>query len=239
MKPLKDAEIVKECLVDAVESVIENPAVRDQVLTKIEGISLSNNTATIRSEKLSGAVMSELIQKLKVADCISLAVDESTDKTNDAQLLVYVRYHWNGSYHEDVLGLQTMKGRTTGADIYEAIADVLRIMEVDVAKIVSITTDGAPAMIGRLQGMVTRLKEEMCPRILTYHCIIHQTVLCAGLGDRYKSAMDTIMKLVNYLRATSALRRRNLKTFLHEVGAQFDDLLLHNNVRWLSKGKVL
>ena len=160
MKPLKDAEIVKECLVDAVESVIENPAVRDQVLTKIEGISLSNDTATIRSEKLSGAVMSELIQRLKVA------VDELTDKTNDAQLLVYVRYHWNGPYHKDVLGLQTMKGRTTGADIYEAIADILRIMEVDVAKIVSITTDGAPAMIGRLQGMVTRLKEEMCPRIL-------------------------------------------------------------------------
>ena len=239
MKPFKDAEIVKECMVDAMESIIQNPAGRDKVLTKVKGISLSNDTATIRSEKLSGAVMNELIQRLKEADCLSLAVDESTDKTNDAQLLVYVRYHWNESYHEDVLGLQTMKGRTTGADIYEAIADVLRIMEVDATKIVSITTDGAPAMVGRLQGMVTRLKEEMCPRILTYHCIIHQTVLCAGLGDRYKSAMDTIMKLVNYLRATSALRHRNLRTFLHEVGAQFDDLLLHNNVRWLSKGKVL
>ena len=65
------------------------------------------------------------------------------------------------------------------------------IMEVDVAKIVSI-------MIGRLQGKVTRLKEETCPQILAYHCIIHQTVLCAGLGDSYKTAMNTIIKLVNY-----------------------------------------
>ena len=30
-----------------------------------------------------------------------------------------------------------------------------------------------------------------------------------------------------------------LRSFLTEVNAEFDDLLLHNNVRWLSKGKVL
>ena len=30
-----------------------------------------------------------------------------------------------------------------------------------------------------------------------------------------------------------------LRTFLTEVDAAYDDLLLHNNVRWLSKGKVL
>lgn len=30
-----------------------------------------------------------------------------------------------------------------------------------------------------------------------------------------------------------------LRSFLTEVNAAFDDLLLHNNIRWLSKGKVL
>lgn len=30
-----------------------------------------------------------------------------------------------------------------------------------------------------------------------------------------------------------------LRSLLREVNAEFDDLLLHNNVRWLSKGKVL
>ncbi|XP_061913867.1 general transcription factor II-I repeat domain-containing protein 2-like isoform X1 [Entelurus aequoreus] len=42
------------------------------------------------------------------------------------------------------------------------------------------------------------------------------------------------MKVLNFLRASSALR-----TFLTEVDAAFDDLLVHNNVRWLSKGRVL
>jgi hypothetical protein len=48
-----------------------------------------------------------------------------------------------------------------------------------------------------------------------------------------------MMKLVNFLRASSALQHRLLRSFLTEVSAEFDDLLLHNNVRWLSKGKVL
>lgn len=51
--------------------------------------------------------------------------------------------------------------------------------------------------------------------------------------------MSTVMKLINFLRASSALQHRLLRSFLTEVDAEFDDLLLHNNVRWLSKGKVL
>ncbi|KAG2455657.1 SCND3 protein, partial [Polypterus senegalus] len=74
---------------------------------------------------------------------------------------------------------------------------------------------------------------------MAYHCIIHQMVLCASLGERYSEVMTTVMKLVNYLRASSALQHRLLRSFLIEVNATFDDLLLHNNVRWLSKGKVL
>nr|XP_061838269.1 protein FAM200A-like [Nerophis lumbriciformis] len=49
----------------------------------------------------------------------------------------------------------------------------------------------------------------------------------------------TMMKLINFLRASSALQHRLLRTFLTEVDAAFDDLLVHNNVRWLSKGRVL
>ena len=93
-------------------------------------------------------------------------------------------------------------------------------------------------MTGIHQGLVSRLKEQ-CPQIMSYHCLIHQSVLCAKLGEQYEDAMNMIMKLVNYLRANSALRHRNLKSFLTEVEAEYDDLLLHNNVRWLSKGKVL
>ncbi|KAK1894589.1 SCAN domain containing protein 3, partial [Dissostichus eleginoides] len=70
-------------------------------------------------------------------------------------------------------------------------------------------------MIGREKGAVQRLKEHH-PDLLSYHCIIHQSVLCANLGKEYSDVMETIMKLVNYLRASSALQHRLLRAFLTE-----------------------
>ena len=72
-----------------------------------------------------------------------------------------------------------------------------------------------------------------------YHCIIHQSVLCASMGDQFYEVMKIIMKIVNFLRSTSALQHRLLRSFLAEIVASYDDLLLHNNVKWLSKGRVL
>lgn len=48
-----------------------------------------------------------------------------------------------------------------------------------------------------------------------------------------------ITKLVNFLRSKSALTHRNLKQFLKDLNSEFTDVLLYNNVRWLSKGQML
>ncbi|XP_068240265.1 protein FAM200B-like [Palaemon carinicauda] len=115
---------------------------------------------------------------------------------------------------------------------------MLESRNIDVKSIISVPTDGAPAMVGRQRGLVARLKEYN-PDMISYYCIIHQSVLCASLGDEYGEVMETIKKLENFLRSTSALQHRLLRTFLTEVNASYDDLLVHNNVRWLSTGKVL
>ena len=78
-------------------------------------------------------------------------------------------------------------------------------------------------MIGAQKGLVTRLREQ-CPQIMSYHCLIHQSVLCFKQGEGYKEAINIIMKLVNYLRRTSALRYRTLESFLTEIGADYDNL---------------
>ena len=51
--------------------------------------------------------------------------------------------------------------------------------------------------------------------------------------------METIIKLVNFYRSTSALQHRFLRNFFYEINADYTDLLAHNNVRWLSKRRVL
>eukprot|EP00064_Thunnus_orientalis_P023522 superscaffoldBa00008979_g23768 len=74
---------------------------------------------------------------------------------------------------------ETEKTSTRGEDIYLAIKEMLTKRGVEPKSVVSITTDGAPPMIGREKGAVARLKEDN-PELISYHCIVHQSVLCAS-----------------------------------------------------------
>nr|XP_061820786.1 SCAN domain-containing protein 3-like isoform X2 [Nerophis lumbriciformis] len=238
-KPFSDAEIIKECLNEVMGAMFEGKE-KEEMTAKINQIPLSDATATRRTEILAGDLSKLLCDGIKNAECISLAVDESTDTTDNAQLLVFVRYYdeEKGEFIEDVLSLANLSGQTRGEDIYKAISEMLNEKGIDLKKVVSIATDGAPAMLGREKGLVPRLREHH-PGLISYHCIIHLSVLCASLGEVYSEIMTTMMKLINFLGASSALQHRLLRTFLTEVDAAFDDLLVHNNVRWLSKGRVL
>ncbi|MBN3307672.1 F200A protein, partial [Amia calva] len=235
-KPFSDSEIVKECMNEIAIALFEGTQ-KDDIIQKINQISLSDSTAVKRTEVLAEDLLDQMKSAIKKAKCIYLALDESTD---NAQLLVFVRFfdEEKGEFCEDVLGLTALHGHTRGDDIYEALIQMLRDREIDLKHVISIATDGAPCRTGRERGLVARLRAHH-PDLIAYHCIIHQMVLCASLEEKYAEVMTTVMRLVNFLRASSALQHRLLRSFLTEVNAEFDDLLLHNNVRWLSKGKVL
>ena len=50
--------------------------------------------------------------------------------------------------------------------------------------------------------------------------------------------MTLVVKLINSIRA-KALQHRLFKALLDELDAAYGDLLLHAEVQWLSRGKVL
>ena len=71
------------------------------------------------------------------------------------------------------------------------------------------------------------------------HCLIHQSVLCARLNGELKDVMDKVMKIINFVQGTSSIQHRLFRQLVAESeDAAHDDLLLHNDVRWLSKGKA-
>ncbi|KFM75307.1 hypothetical protein X975_03475, partial [Stegodyphus mimosarum] len=47
-----------------------------------------------------------------------------------------------------------------------------------------------------------------------------------------------IVSVVNTIRVR-ALQDRQLKSFLTDVEAQYEDVIYHNNVKWLSLGKLI
>ena len=54
----------------------------------------------------------------------------------------------------------------------------------------------------------------------------------------FSHVMTLVVKLINSIRA-KALQHRLFKALLDELDAAYGDLLLHAEVRWLSRGKVL
>ena len=56
--------------------------------------------------------------------------------------------------------------------------------------------------------------------------------------EQLGQVMSLVIRVVNFI-AARGLNDQHFKTLLDEVGNNYPGLLLHSNVRWLSRGKVL
>uniref|UniRef100_A0A8C4T636 HAT C-terminal dimerisation domain-containing protein n=1 Tax=Erpetoichthys calabaricus TaxID=27687 RepID=A0A8C4T636_ERPCA len=233
-KAFTDAEVVKECMMSASSVLFSDK----KCVELIQQIPLSDSTASHRADDLADNVGGQLISDLKQAELFALACDESTDITDMSQLCVFTRFFDGHNFVEEFLTLLPLAKQTRGEDLFSVLSQFMHAAGLDVTKMVSLTTDGAPAMTGKDRGLVTRMKA-LQPNLVAYHCIIHQSALCSKLCDELEEVMSTLVKLMNFLRCNSSLQHRLFHSFLEEMSAEFGDLLLHNDVRWLSKGRVL
>jgi hypothetical protein len=79
-KTNSDTEMVKECMCEVADNLFEDEQ-KDEIREKN---SLSDSTATRRTEILAEDLTSQLDEAIQNAPGISLAVDESTDKSDNA-----------------------------------------------------------------------------------------------------------------------------------------------------------
>ena len=93
-------------------------------------------------------------------------------------------------------------------------------------------------MLGRHQGFIKYLKKAV-PGVLTVHCVIHrQNLVAKNTSDRFHHSLSTVLKAVNTIKAR-ALNFRLFRQLCAENDEEFEQLLLHTEVRWLSKGNCL
>ncbi|XP_049331881.1 zinc finger BED domain-containing protein 5-like [Astyanax mexicanus] len=199
-------------------------------MSSIHEMQLSRNTITRRCETMSHDIEQQLRNYIDTCLCFSLQFDESTDAVDVAQLCVFIRMVFGDMpAKEELLTILPLKGHTRRSDIFDTFMEFVSKSHLPLFKMTSITTDGAPSMVGRTAGFVALCKlSESFPDFLSYHCIIHQQGLCGKILNM-KDVMDVTMKIACSVRARS-LQRRLFRAKLEETGADHTDLLLHTDI---------
>ncbi|KAF0737720.1 general transcription factor II-I repeat domain-containing protein 2-like, partial [Aphis craccivora] len=238
-KPFSDGELIKEAFKEASDSLFTDFKNKSEILGAISSIQLSSNTVMRRIGAISSNQKTQLQTDLSKCPYFSLQMDESNDMIDTSQLSIFIKMCFDDfSVKEEFLKVLSLTGRTRGEDIYKTFKQFVEEEGIPIEKLASITTDGAPSFCGNKKGFLALCKNDNSfPHFFQYHCIIHQQALCVTVIN-INNVMELVVKIVNSI-SGKALKRRLFRELMDEVDCHYGDLLLHSNVRWLSKGKVL
>lgn len=119
--------------------------------------SKSRSTVTRRREAMAEDLTKQLWKDIVDCECFSLQLDESTDVSDTAQLCIFIRMMFpDTTAKEELLTALPMKEHTRGEKIFQSFKNVIEKTQLPVWKLVSITTDGAPAKVGRSNGFIAK-----------------------------------------------------------------------------------
>ncbi|XP_026025096.1 general transcription factor II-I repeat domain-containing protein 2-like [Astatotilapia calliptera] len=135
-RPFSEGEFVKSCMMKVCDVVCPE---KKQAFSNV---SLSRNTVADRTRELANNLNNQLMEKGNSFVAFSLAVDESSDASDTAQLSVFIcGVDSTLCVTEELLGLKSMHGTTTWKEIFEEVSKCLTEMKLPWEKLVGLTTD--------------------------------------------------------------------------------------------------
>jgi hypothetical protein len=90
-------------------------------------------------------------------------------------------------------------------------------------------------MTGKVKGFKAEVGE-MNPEMRFDHCFLHREAIAAKmLPVPLQSVLDEVVKIVNFVKSRP-LNSRLFSVLCQEMGSDHISLLLHTEIRWLSRG---
>ncbi|CAH1968576.1 unnamed protein product [Acanthoscelides obtectus] len=187
----KPYTIGENLILPAVEEVLKT-VLHKPASDIIKRITLSNNTVERRIDEKSSDIESFLCNYLQTTN-FSIQLDESTLPDHAALLLAYVQ----------LLFARTLITDTKGESIFHVLTDYFIEKAIPLSNIISVATDGAPAMVGRYRGFISYLKQNVSG-VLAIHCVIHRQHLVAkNLCVRLQESLHLVIDAVNRIRSNA------------------------------------
>ncbi|CAL1531256.1 unnamed protein product [Lymnaea stagnalis] len=238
-KALNEGEFIKETLLKCAPLLFQDMINKDAIIQRISDLPVSRNTIKDNMMTMIFDVQQQLIGDLNQCQFFSICLDETADITSSARLAVITRFYNGQTMREELVKLEKMPISTSGYEICNVVIKIFNDLGIDISKVVSVLTNGAPNMAGNNGGFVKLFMESIGHPVVPFHCNIHQEVLCANLGvNELQDVLTTVTKIVNLI-ASRPFQKQEFVVLLQEVELTYSGRLMHNNLRWLSRGKVL
>lgn len=152
MKPYTDGEMIKECMLLTCATLFPD---KYDLVKEMKKLQLSDSTVCRRATDIAENVEMALREKFVHSEFISVAMDESLDINDIPQLLIFIRATDTAlEVTEEFLDMVSLENGTTGEEIKKASIDTIHKFNIQPKNISAITTDGAPAMLGKRNGAV-------------------------------------------------------------------------------------
>ena len=151
-KPFSDGEFIKQCMVETAGILCPDTQ------SKYEQISLSRRTVTQHVEQIDEHLASELKGRAESFAYYSLALNESNDIKDTAQLLIFIRgINDNFEITEELLAMESLKGQIRGEDLFIKLSGVIDKFKLPWSKLENVTTDGSSNLTEKNFGLLKRL----------------------------------------------------------------------------------
>ncbi|GCC39481.1 hypothetical protein chiPu_0023746 [Chiloscyllium punctatum] len=155
-KPFCDGEFFKECLLDSAELICLEQK------EAFENVPLSQRTVTRRIGDIARNLELQLQHRAVNFDFFSLVLDESCDVHDTAQLLIFVcGITKDFKITEELAAMQSMKGTTTGNDLFTEVNACLDTLGIKWDKLAGVTMDGCPNLPGKNVGLLKRMQDKV------------------------------------------------------------------------------
>ncbi|XP_035206882.1 protein ZBED8-like [Stegodyphus dumicola] len=144
-RPYREGEFMKKTLEDILKVLDPNNAALHKDVSQIP---ISRHTTERCTTAINTSLEYHIKNDLKNRITFSLALDESTDITDLSQLAVFICFVSPDFVVKEELGLVALQESIRGVDIKNALDFLMKTFDVPLNKLVSVATDGAPAMLG-------------------------------------------------------------------------------------------